>query len=330
VYDESAHAALVAQTYGCEHHPVGLSAVRAAGEIDEAVAALDQPSADGINTYFVARATRQAGITVALSGLGGDELFAGYHHFRNFATLMRWRPMLMAAGWLRGPRLDRQAKALNVPRLWLKGLALATSGGEAALAYRGLRSMFAPAEVAAFLGGAGERPDDGVYVPPLLGDRLSKRDPVTAFGALELANYLRNTLLRDTDVMSMASALEVRVPFLDHKVVELAMAIPGEMKTSGSVNKALLAAVVPSLPPSTIRRRKMGFTLPFDSWFRGRLRPWMEERLLGRGLRDLGILATSEVETIWRQYLDGKGVSHARVWCLAALADWCQRHRVRA
>jgi asparagine synthase (glutamine-hydrolysing) len=331
VYDESRHAALVAKTFGCEHVPVGLSAERAAAEIDEAVAALDQPSADGINTYFVSKATRAAGITVALSGLGGDELFAGYHHFRNFQRAIALRPALRALGWFPGEAALPRSVALSTRQHVLKALALVSSGGGVAGIYRNLRAMFTPGQVHHLLDGGVNSARDLVHIPHGLGVEKAARDPVTAFAALELANYLRNTLLRDTDVMSMAHALEVRVPLVDHKVVEMAMATPGAFKMTGTTNKPLLAATVPTLPSSTIHRQKMGFTLPFDTWFRGRLRPWMEERLLGAPIRSVGVIDAEAVSRLWRSYLRGEeNVSHARVWCLATLADWCWRHRVSA
>jgi asparagine synthase (glutamine-hydrolysing) len=329
VYDESRYAAHVARAYGCEHVAVGLSAERAAAEIDEAVAALDQPSSDGINTYFVAKATRAAGITVALSGLGGDELFAGYHHFQNFRTLAQLAPLLRVLRWFPGDRVVGKRRALSADQHLLKLLGLLGSGGSGPRVYGSLRSMYSPAQVAALLPGMAHG-DVAVHVPRGLGARAIRLDPVTCFGALDLANYMRNTLLRDTDVMSMAHALEVRVPLIDHRVVELAMAIPGEMKL-GVEPKPLLAAAAPSLPDSTVKRKKMGFALPFDSWLRGRLRPWMEERLLGEPMRKLGIVDTRAVAQLWGRYLRGEGhLSHARVWCLATLADWCQRHRVAA
>jgi asparagine synthase (glutamine-hydrolysing) len=131
--------------------------------------------------------------------------------------------------------------------------------------------------------------------------------------------------------MSMAHALEVRVPLMDHKVVELALAIPGHLKTRPRASKPLLTATVPSLPVATISRRKQGFALPFDTWIRGVLRDWVEDRLLGKAVRRLGMLDPGAVSDAWVAFLKGEQyVSFSRIWTLAVLVDWCERHGVGA
>src|SRR5207244_2252339 len=105
--------------------------------------------------------------------------------------------------------------------------------------------------------------------------------------------------------------------------------LPDSLKIGNSVNKPLLASLVPELPVEAVRRRKMGFTLPFDSWFRGPLRPWMEERLFSRHLIRSGLSDEKAVRRLWSGYLRGERyVSHARVWSLAVLAQWCETNRV--
>jgi asparagine synthase (glutamine-hydrolysing) len=154
---------------------------------------------------------------------------------------------------------------------------------------------------------------------------------VNAYGALELSNYLRNTLLRDADAMSMAHSLEVRVPLLDHLLVERAMRTPGALKLARGGNKPLLTAAVAGLPDAAVRRRKMGFSLPYDAWFRGPLRPWMEGLLLGDAVRRLRFLSPGAVERLWRSFLAGdRTTSHARVFCVAALAGYCDANGVEA
>src|SRR5262249_35536279 len=148
----------------------------------------------------------------------------------------------------------------------------------------------------------------------------------------ELSNYLRDTLLRDTDAMSMAHPIEVRVPFLDHVLVERMMRVPGALKLASRAsgeNKPLLTAAVPGLPAAAVHRRKMGFMLPFDAWFRGPLRPWIEEMLLGDSVRRLGFLEPRRVAALWRSFLKGdRYTSHARIWSVVALAGWCDVNKV--
>ena len=214
----------------------------------------------------------------------------------------------------------------------LRKLSVLLAGdGSAAATYAALRAMFTPAERRALLADGIEEPGYlGVTVPEDL-ERLADDglDPVNAYSALELTNYLRHTLLRDTDAMSMAHGLEVRVPLLDHVLLERVMRVPGGLKIGSRDNKPLLTAAVPTLPSSAVNRQKMGFTLPYDAWFRGPLRPWMEGLLLGDTVRRLGFLQPRGVERLWRSFLKGdRYTTYARIWCVAALAGWCDANGV--
>ena len=334
-YSEAPYAAEVARRFGCDHHQVHLPARRAAADFGSAIRALDQPSADGVNTYFVSKAAREAGLRVALSGLGGDELFAGYPHFRNFGRL---RALARTASHLPAPvrrGLGLAESRSRAPVQIRKLSALLVGGGSAGATYTGLRAMFTPGERRALLAdGLDPRDGDdcgGVIVPDGLEDRLAAGtiSPVNAYSALELSNYLRNTLLRDTDTMSMAHSLEVRVPLLDHVLLERVMRVPGGLKLGADDNKPLLTAAAAELPSSVISRRKMGFTLPYEAWFRGPLRPWMEELLLGDAVKKVGFLRPHRVEQLWRAFQKGdSSTSYARVWCVAALAGWCEANGV--
>jgi asparagine synthase (glutamine-hydrolysing) len=333
---EAPFADEVARRYGSAHQQVHLPAARALGEIDAALGALDQPSADGINTYFVSKAARQAGLAVALSGLGGDEVFAGYGYFRSFSRAL---PVSRAVGRL--PALLRRAIGAISGISWAhtrarKLTALLLAAGRPDVAYAALRAMFTVEQRRRILGdelaGGGEdAPFAAVSMPDGLAERLCAGaiDPLHAYSVLELSNYLKNTLLRDCDVMSMAHALEVRVPLIDHLLVEKVLPVRGALKLSNRENKPLLLAAVPGLPRRVASRAKMGFTLPFDAWFRGPLRPWMEAMLRGDAVRRLGVLRPDAVERLWRSFLAGERyVSHSRMWCIAALAGWCQANRV--
>lgn len=152
---------------------------------------------------------------------------------------------------------------------------------------------------------------------------------MTALSVLELCKYMRSTLLRDGDAMSMAHGLEIRFPLLDQEVVELALSIPAALKLCGAHNKALLAAVVPEFPMAAIDRPKTGFSLPFDAWCRGPLREWMEQRLFASELTRSGLVQPQALHSLWDGFFRGpRFVSHSRVWSLAVLAEWTQRHRI--
>lgn len=332
-YSEASFAAEVARRFGCDHHQVHLPAAEAAASIDAAVAALDQPSADGINTYFVSRAAREAGLAVALSGLGADEIFAGYGRFRHFGDMLSAARAASFAAPLAGAVLKRLGAHPGAP-LAAQKLALGLSSrGEPEAMYAAVRTMFTESQRRALI--APGLVDDvmraSAYAPACVApDAPGASDPVNVFSAFELSNYVRNTLLRDTDVMSMAHALEVRVPFLDHELVERVLRVPGRLKVRRGTTKPLLAAAVPGIDQAALRRPKMGFTLPFDAWFRGPLRGWMEGVLLDGPTRRLGILSPPAVEALWRSFLrPGRPVSHARVWSLAALSAYCEANQIR-
>ncbi len=330
-YSEATYAAEVARRYGSEHHDVRLPAEEAMKSFGDAVRALDQPSADGVNTYFVSKAARAAGLSVALSGLGGDELFAGYGAFRSFGRL---QALARGVGRLPGGARRALDASTSLPfapaRLRKLGMVLA-GGGSMAATYAALRAMFTPDErralLAADVAAARDAPLDlGVLVPGDLArlEAEGRIGPVNAYAALELSNYLRIMLLRDTDAMSMAHPIEVRVPLLDHVLVERVMRSPSALKLAFGENKPMLTAAAGGLPAAAVDRPKMGFTLPFDAWFKGPLRPLIEDVLLGDAVRRAGFLDREGVAELWRAFLSGdRRTTHWRVWCVTALAWWC-------
>lgn len=305
-YNEEQYAAEVAAHFGCEHHRVRLPAARAADEFDHYIDALDQPSADGVNTYFVAEAAREAGLTVALSGTGGDEIFAGYPNFRRFGPLLAFSKAARAFAPLLRLLLRSSVRAQKIA-------AIVASGGDPYRTYSVLRSLLTPEQVRSLTGSDIDRNGHGP---------LASNDSVDAYSRLEITRYLRNTLLRDTDTMSMAHSLEVRVPLLDHKLVSSVLRIPGRAKL-GKTNKPLLTAACGTLPTHIVARRKQGFMLPMDVWFRGTLRT----RLTSIMCREDGYPTVAP--QIWQAFLSrSRDVSWSRVWAVAALLEWGNRNGV--
>jgi len=141
----------------------------------------------------------------------------------------------------------------------------------------------------------------------------------------ELGTYLQHTLLRDTDQMSMAHALEVRVPFLDHRLVAAALAVPDAWKAPTTPKKLLTDALGDLLPAEVTQREKMGFVLPWAEWMRGPLRPLCEQGL-GVLMRQ-DVLEANELNRLWKAFLAGdERVNHTRIWMLVTLGDWMDRH----
>lgn len=343
-YADRDHARLVAERFGTDHREVELSDRELAARVPDALAAQDHPTVDGVNTYLVAGAAREAGLTVALSGLGGDELFGGYPTFGRLRLLGRVRGLLRATpGPVRGGlaglvrRLGRGVASQKVADL------LETDGG-VARSYPVLRSVFPPSRVEALVGtdgfpGRGEPGADGPAAPAPAGGWEAKL--VRAFAErpglstmeraalAESACYMHDVLLRDTDQMSMAHSLEVRVPLLDDAVVEHVRGLPARLRfPRGGASKALLSEALAERIPAEVRERpKRGFALPFDRWMRGPLRGLCEEGLAAAAAHPA--LAAGAVEEAWRSWLEGEpGAPWHRPWLLTALGRWMEREGV--
>jgi asparagine synthase (glutamine-hydrolysing) len=293
------------------------------------VAAYDQPSIDGLNTYFIAQATRQAGVKVALSGLGGDELFAGYPYFRWMARLQGRGARLLVGllawglGWLR-PADVRTAKLQELLRCRDGPLAR----------YLICRRLMSPGRSRQLLPGfEGEERALPADVAAELSTATRGTDAVNAQSWLELSLYLGNMLLRDLDQMSMAHALEVREPLLDHVLVEALAALPGSVKLppgqAGSPKGLLLDALPLPLPPSVVRRPKMGFVLPWERWLRDELAGWVSDVLTDTTARQTVGLDRTAVLQVRDDFLARRpGTRSTDVLGLVNLLSWVKRNVV--
>ncbi|OLE51015.1 MAG: asparagine synthase (glutamine-hydrolyzing) [Acidobacteria bacterium 13_1_20CM_3_53_8] len=318
-FTEAAHARYVAEKFETDHQEIPLSEDDLLGLLPSALSAIDQPTIDGINTYVVSKAVKESGATVALSGLGGDELFAGYSTFRRALRMKRLERF--------PPRLRRTALALGKPfangsvqkkKLW----QLLTSEGSARDVYKISRQLFAPDERLALL------VEDADEVERENSNGL--HDIVNAVSLYELRGYMANTLLRDTDAMSMAHSLEVRVPFVDAEVVRFMLGLPGAWKMRGDGPKPLLQDVIKDLLPTEFMRRpKMGFTLPFESWMQSRLRDQINQKFADEGgFIKLGIRPEA-AQKVWARFLlNPRSVGWSRPWSLFVLANWCELHQI--
>ena len=327
-FTEAPHSRLVAEKFHTDHSEVHLDEDRLLEMLPAAVSSLDQPTIDGINTYVVSKAVKDAGITVALSGLGSDELFAGYPSFSRALKLQSVSAFTKAALRLTS-RFGKLALNGSVQRT--KFWQLAASAGEPQDVYRITRQLFAPEGVARLHDCETVQSRNG-------GDELLNRsiaptrtslDSINTISRLELQGYMANTLLRDTDSMSMAHSLEVRVPFVDVNVVSYVLSLPGEWKmnrTNGSGPKPLLAdALSDLLPKDFLARPKMGFTLPFEKWMQLRLRNEISSVLEDKRRLAQTELDSEEVGKIWQRFLRSpQSVGWSRPWALYVLTTWCE------
>ena len=331
-FSEAAIARRTAQSFGTTHSEVMLSGDDMLGRLGEAIGALDLPTMDGINTYFVSASAREAGLKVALSGLGGDEVFGGYNSFRRTPQYQRlatvgnripagMRSAMATAMTGAGGRFMPGDAARKVAALW-------KDSGSLPDPYYFGRMLFTPEQVSGLMIGRTPSVTASLWRDWLTQSALQARqlDSFAAVSCLEAESYLVNTLLRDTDSMSMAHSLEVRVPFLDHPLVEFVTHLPQEVKLAKGTPKALLVAALEDLLPSeVVRQAKRGFTFPWETWLRGPLKAKVGDGLseLSPALRE--IISAKYAATVWESYLDGK-TTWSRPWSLYVLNEWVKRN----
>jgi asparagine synthase (glutamine-hydrolysing) len=327
-FNEGQYSREVARRFGTEHHEIPVSPQDTLAVLPEAIRAMDQPTMDGINIYLVSAKTRAAGVKVALTGLGADEMFAGYSNFRRVPKMELFSHRLG-----RLPKLARWALSASLTAFGGKGDRSRKLADLAA----GKDSVIHPYFLVRALFGAAER--DALFSPPdcqasqqsldgMLQESITHSqslDPVNRVSYLESCFYMRNTLLRDSDFMSMAHGVELRVPFLDRSLVEACFRIPGNEKLQGNSPKGLLlASLGVELPRDIVHRPKRGFTLPFERWLRGDMRPVVEDALL-KGNWDQTSMDAGAVRNVWKRFLAGE-TSWSRPWSLFVLQRWCEQN----
>ena len=325
-FDEGPYSRTVAAKFRSEHHEITISQDETLAVLPEALGDMDQPTIDGINTYLVSAKARADGVKVALTGLGADEMFAGYSNFRRvpkMEQLVAWSSRL--------PKAARQTIAKSVGGLAGKNdrgrklAVLAGDQGSSVHPYFVARTLFGASERAALLasGYCGDVERELAAVLDAAVAESAALDPVNRVSYLESRCYMTNTLLRDSDCMSMAHGLELRVPFLDRELVEACFRIPGTAKLRGRSPKSLLLRCLGvELPADVVKRRKRGFTLPFERWLRGEMRPVVEQALMGNGA-DQDVLDPDAVQSVWKRFLSGE-TTWSRPWSLYVLKKWCE------
>jgi asparagine synthase (glutamine-hydrolysing) len=324
---DSSHAALselkwarlAAERFGAEHTEVIVTADGAARTFERVVESIDQPSGDGTNTFLVSEAAR-TGVTVALSGLGGDELFAGYPHFHRLQRMARMAPRGVPAA----RALAGTAGGL-LPGRWRMPLqALVASPAERLSQLRRLMTDGEKRRAAspAFRRALGAEADGGRHAATL----REGLDAVAQVSYTEVAGYLRDTLLRDADAMSMAHSLEVRPVLLDHALAEYAFALPSEFKLrEGQGKRVLIDASADVLPREIVERPKMGFELPLMAWLKSALRGRARGLLASDSARALfapAFLRAAEEE------VDGARSRSNRLWAYTVLLAYLEHHRL--
>lgn len=340
-FNEAAYARQIASSLGTEHLEFTLTQAAFRADLDRALGSLDQPTFDGINTYFVSRVVREAGFTVALAGTGGDELFGGYRSFRDLPTsrtitrALRFAPAgLLSTGARLGVRLKTGRPGEVPPQTrWGKLADLLVTRGDLLALYQVAYGLYTH-DFFDVLAWTAPAADAVSGLPKSRVEELtgltSSAGALDAVSRLELALFLGERLLRDTDVASMAPSLEVRVPLLDHRVVEAAQAVPEAARFRPLGKKTLLKSLaMPNLDPAIFDRPKAGFVLPIEVWAKDQLAGQIADLFADKQLaRNVG-LDSNALQRLWRAFRAGApGLYWSRIWAPFVLLDWCRRHKL--
>ena len=328
-FSEARYAAKIAADYRTEHHLVQLHPKDFLARLPAAIAAIDHPSADGLNQYVVAGLARQSGLRMALSGLGGDEIFAGYPVFARSSRLSKLPyinrvPRVLRRGLMRGAA--RLRRSISMDKL---AAILGAAKVDALSSYPYVRQVFLDEEICRLLPQPLPPKPVGALAQSLITDPVFNELPgLSQISALEMASYMEPVLLRDADQMSMAHGLEVRVPFLDHQLVELMFWIPDALKLDGTPKPLLVGALGNALPKDITQRPKQGFVMPFATWMKNELRAFCQVRLERLAQRNLGF-NPHVLNALWESFLRGDPrASWPKIWLLVVIEDWLDRNGV--
>ncbi len=318
-YSEAKYARQIARLYKTQHHDIKLDISHFLNLLPNALSAMDHPSGDGPNSYVVSKVTKEAGITMALSGLGGDELFAGYDFFTRILKLSKFQFIKYHPAFLRNiegkfmRRLfpsnatDKFAQLMQLPDWDLPNT------------YPVFRQTLMDAEVSNIL---------NTNILPNVVEQICKNfyagnahDYLSQISKAEIYTYMQNVLLRDTDCMSMSHALEVRVPFLDFELVEFVLSISDALKYPFTPKKLLVDAMGKLLPTEIVERQKMGFVFPWEHWIKNELNQYCTVRIFNLSKRSF--INEEGLINLWNRYLKGdRRINWSRIWHLVVLENW--------
>lgn len=327
-FSEAVYAKTVAEKFKTNHHEIRLNPSDFLKELPAALDAMDHPGGDGPNTFVVSKATKQAGVTMALSGLGGDELFCGYDIFKRSAELegKAWLNVVpksfrsIAGNYIKNRSKnvagEKKAAILNLKKINFENF------------YPISRQVLLDEQIAKISDHSLPKSDSLLKIAgKVVTDFPQKNYLLSRVSITEISGYMQNVLLRDSDQMSMAYALEVREPFLDYKLVEYVLNLPDEIKFPVTPKKLLVDALADIIPPEIVNRPKMGFTFPWKNWMKNELKEFCELRLVNLGKRE-SFNAEGLLE-LWNDFLkDDPRVSWSRIWPLVVLSHWLEKNGI--
>lgn len=338
-FNEGPIARRIAEAIGARHQEVVLSEKHFISNLDAALDSLDQPTFDGLNSYYMSHAVRQAGFKVALVGTGGDELFGGYTSFRDLPKLFqlsmhtKWMPkrVSVALASLLSSLLQPSFGSISQQTRWAKLPEMIRCGEDLLSLYQLAYALFLPDFQRQLLGREiQEMLIDGLpsITRSLLLNETQSRSPLSTISVLEQRLFLGERLLPDTDAASMSASIEVRLPLVDHVLLENLSHLPDSQRYSPLGKKTLLRRIgLNGLDPALFNRPKSGFVLPFNRWLRTGLGKVMDQTMRDPVIVKPTGLNPDTVRRLWQAFSDGQpGIYWTRVWAIYVLIRWCHRH----
>jgi asparagine synthase (glutamine-hydrolysing) len=323
-FDESGFANNIAKKFNTQHNQVLLKPNVFLDELTNGLNAMDTPSGDGINTYVVSKAIRQSGLTVALSGVGGDELFAGYPFFKQYLKLKKYERYWRGTGLLRqvaGMALGSGNRALRLKQI------LKAPAANIRYFYPEFRRIIAPGLLSSL---TSWNENEHTLLEKQLALQPSSLESYPLLSQVSIAEfigYTQHTLLKDTDQFSMAVALEVREPFFDHDLVEFVLAIPDSIKFPVYPKRLLVESLKGLLPDENVHRKKQGFVFPWSVWMKKELRSFCETHLQRIAQRDF--INGENLLKYWQRFLNNDtSVRWMEIWLFVILEYWMEKNGI--
>ena len=321
-YDESEYSQFVANKYKTNHQAFLMKPADLIPNLDPFFKSMDNPTVDGINTYMISQLVAKTGIKVVLTGIGGDELFAGYVGFE------RWQSFQKFSWVFKVPIFKPLLSVINTVKKSRASLKLSdmfdSSSADLSAFYANSRSVYFGNELNYLLDKPILKNDSWLDL------NQTKDFPVLSqYSIAELSHYTLDVLMKDTDQMSMAWALEVREPFFDYKLIEFVLNIDDKNKfIKGSHKHLFVEAMGDLLPPEIVNRTKKGFTFPWNFWLRNELKPYCEEALDSLAKRQL--FKPEGIQYLWNSFLNNKqALTWLHIWGLVVLEKWMTENNIK-
>ena len=325
-YDESGYAETIAKRFGTNHVKHLLKPEDFLDKVVAGLDAMDSPSADGINTFVLSGAIRSAGLKVALTGIGGDELFAGYPGFMRYYKLNNASMGYQLSYPLRKmASLILQYSPSNKNKRLAEMLAITDTG--ISNVYPIIRKIFSPDLIKQLINTNVQQ----IGLEKMLKDELKaieKFDLFSQYSIAEYMGYTQHTLLKDADQMSMAVGLEIREPFFDHQLIEYALSIPDNIKFPHFPKQLMVEALQPLLPDEIVHRKKQGFVLPWEKWMRNELQSFCAAQI--NDLANRNFIKRDALLNYWNRFLQhDPAVRWMELWQFVVLSYWLNKNGIQ-